>query len=204
MLSLSIPLTVCGFCFAAPWVIASLESHSSPLLNSSEPQLFPPSTFDTGSRSNRKYEAIPSVNATNAINPTCFSQPPNPSDPRLHTIIIDDCLEVLYEVLRIPNAPFPNLWDSRLGRFPVWNVFGTCAVGLLPRFSTSHDLFTELLIAHVAAVVIERCVKVQRGEKVGGISWIGARNEFEVCVYGRDPAAVGVLGTNGMNDTASI
>ena len=142
------------------------------------------------------------TNTINAILPTCFSQPPSPSDPQLQPIIIDDCLEVLYDIVRNSVALQPNVWDPRFMTFPVWNVFGTCAVGIVPRYSTSRDIFPELLVAHVAAVVIESCVKSKASEKVGGVAKIGVRNEFEICVYGRDPSAVGVLGDVKVNGTA--
>ncbi|KAL6717699.1 hypothetical protein ACLMJK_005614 [Lecanora helva] len=144
------------------------------------------------------------ANAYDAIRPTCFSQPLNPSEPQLHTIIIDDCFETLFDILRSRTALAPDAWDPRFKPFPVWNVFGTCAIGIVPRFPTSRDVFPELLVAHVAAVVIDMCVKEMAGEKVGGLARIGVRNEFEVCVYGRDPGATGVLQTPELNVTASV
>ena len=143
------------------------------------------------------------INATTAILPSCFAQPTDPSEPRLHAAILDDCLEILFDILRSPTALVVNAWDPRYKHFPVWNVFGTCAIGIVPKYPTSRDVFIEILVAHVAAVVIDVCVKNRMYDKVGGIALLGPRKEFEVCVYGRDPSAVGRLGTAMSNATAS-
>ena len=184
-------------------ITRSPDLDSSLLVNSSQVNNVTLLDLDSLDNSSGTNATEYSASAIGAVIPTCFTQP-NPDEPQLHSVIIDDCLEVLFEILRSPTALIPNAWDSRFRDFPVWNVFGTCAIGLVPRYQTSRDVFPELLVAHVAAVVTDVCVNNRLDVKVGGIAIVGARREFEVCVYGRDPSAVGIVGFPAMNGTVSL
>ena len=65
-------------------------------------------------------------------------------------------------------------------------------------------MFPEILVAHVAAVVIESCVKQSTDDKVGGVAILGVQKEFEVCVYGRDPSAIGMPGDPELNIKVAV
>ena len=196
------PLLLLHHFFALLALTISPSSGSFPVPNASESQLYPSLISESASHSEMNDNAAYPSNATDAVLPSCFSQPADPSQPQLHAAILDDCLEILFDILRSPVALTVKIWDPRFREFPVWNVFGTCAIGILPKYQTSRDIFIELLVAHVAAVVIDLCVKEKAFDKVGGIALLGPRKEFEVCVYGRDPSAVGRLSTTETNATA--
>lgn len=135
--------------------------------------------------------------------PGCFDQFP---DRSLRPALFSDCLEVLYATLRKPSAITPIAWDTRIQDYPLWSTYATCAVGVFPRYQTSRDIFPELLVSHYAAVIIEDCVRATVG-KLGGKSFIGVRNEFEIAVYGRDPDAadgVGVIDTGEASVMATV
>jgi len=163
--------------------------------HASIPQLFPSSPHILPQPEN--------TTAVDAILPTCFTQPTERYAPEFLPIKISDCLLVFYAILSDPSAITPSVWDPQVRVFPVWNYFGTCAVGVFAKYRTSRDIFPELLVAHEAALVVEPCVRRVEDRAWGGSALIGMRREFEVRVLGRHPGTNGV-GIAGINVTDTM
>ena len=114
---------------------------------------------------------------------TCWHQPVNPATERLRPVNLSDCLQVLYNIMKRPSALFPVMWDPRLQSFPVWNTFGTCAIGLIAKTPMAQATFPDMLVAHVAAILLGICVEQKAGEKLGGRCSLG-EGGFDVAIYG--------------------
>lgn len=92
-----------------------------------------------------------------------------------------DCYQVLFNILVIPSTPVPRPWSPATTYFPRFYIWNTCSISVYPKSPTSYDIFSQLGIARVAALVVKDCVTEPKGY-LGGRSTIGKSNSFYVSV----------------------
>ena len=96
----------------------------------------------------------------------------------------------------------PASWDAQQREFPVWQVRGTCAVGVFAKFQDSKDVFPASMVAQKAAQVMDACVRLRNQQlKLGGRIDIGAKRDFLIAVYGRNPNPGESLGVPGLPES---
>lgn len=140
---------------------------------------------------------IPTVNASSPFHPNiivpslgtlkinCYIQP-LPPRRRLPDADLEDCYEALQYLLLGDKimAPMQFSHDSRRG-FHVPFVWGhqSCQIIINNIEPHAEDTFQTVLLAHLAAEVMEGCI-VDTSASLGGDVKLGSRNQFELMVAG--------------------
>ncbi|KAL8926904.1 MAG: hypothetical protein Q9208_002713 [Pyrenodesmia sp. 3 TL-2023] len=111
----------------------------------------------------------------------CFNN--HPGYPRFLPVYRPDCFALIYTILLRPSAATPFIYDATGGHRPPVYKYGTCGISVYAGGPTSKEVFTELAVVRVAALVIYACATPERGH-LGGKHTIGNSNGFEVAVDG--------------------
>lgn len=114
----------------------------------------------------------------------CFIN--QPGYPRLQPVYRPDCFALIYTILLRPSAATPFQYDATRAIRPTVYKHGTCMISVYAAGLTSKEVFTELGIVRVAALVIHACATPARGF-LGGKHTIGLSNGFEVALNGQIP-----------------
>ncbi|KAL8897886.1 MAG: hypothetical protein Q9207_006974 [Kuettlingeria erythrocarpa] len=176
MLFLVITLVIFSFTFTSSFAHPLVQEPASP------------STQLSG-HSNRDQFAAPvfgglALNDSSA-RPHCFAN--QPGFPRFRPVHRPDCFILIYSILLRPTAATPFTYDATRAERPRVYEYKTCQFSIYADGPTSKEIFTELAIVRVAALVIDACVTQPRGY-LGGTQFIGASNGFRVALDGRFPA----------------
>ncbi|KAL8715223.1 MAG: hypothetical protein Q9220_001181 [cf. Caloplaca sp. 1 TL-2023] len=107
----------------------------------------------------------------------CHAESRSVQTPHLPVVIRLDCLEIIYSLIIKPHATQPFLWDPRRMTLPVRLQKNTCVVTVFQNFYDQTDVFSEIAIARVVGLIVQRCVTVENGFG-GGQMEIGAHNGF--------------------------
>ncbi len=124
------------------------------------------------------------VNSTSSRS-QCFTN--QPGFPRFHPVYRPDCFILIYSILLRPTAATPFRYDATRSERPRVYEYNTCVFSIYATGPTSKEIFTELAIVRVAALVIDACATPARGF-LGGKHSIGTSNGFQVALDGRFPA----------------
>ncbi|KAI4176473.1 MAG: hypothetical protein LQ346_007897 [Caloplaca aetnensis] len=117
--------------------------------------------------------------------PQCFAN--QPGYPRFQPVYRPDCFILIYSILLRPSAATPFRYDATRAERPRVYEYKTCVFSIYAAGPTSKEVFTELAIVRVAALVIDACATPARGF-LGGTHFIGASNGFQVALDGHFPA----------------
>lgn len=121
------------------------------------------------------------LNDTSSTLPQCFTN--HPGFPLFRPVGRPDCFLLFYTILVRPSAATPLRWDAAAATLPVTYKYGSCAISVYPAGPNSREVFTELGIARVAALVVEDCVTAPK-LFLGGKRSIGSSNGYWVAVNG--------------------
>ncbi|KAL8714365.1 MAG: hypothetical protein Q9220_001698 [cf. Caloplaca sp. 1 TL-2023] len=115
----------------------------------------------------------------------CYIQPPRPSK-RLPTVDIGDCYTAVQFLLRGDKAMAPMHFteDRRTGfRVPFAWGHDSCQIVIKNNEPDAEDTFPMVLIAHLAAEIIEACI-LDGPVDLGGDVDVGEHNQFSIIVAG--------------------
>lgn len=136
-------------------------------------------TVDTGiDQFSQAFGGLAPNNANDAQS-LCFTN--IPGYPRFLPVARGDCYFLLFTILISPSAATPFRWDGSKLPLPTMYRYGTCSVTVYAAKATSKEVFTQLGIARVAALVVQECVNAPRGF-LGGRHAIGNGEGFWVAV----------------------
>ncbi|KAL8948867.1 MAG: hypothetical protein Q9222_004983 [Ikaeria aurantiellina] len=113
----------------------------------------------------------------------CFIQPARPSRP-LPTVDLGDCYTAIQYLLRGDKAMAPmHFTEDRRTGFKVPFSWGhdSCQIVIKNNVPNAQDTFPMVLIAHIAAEIIEACV-FETPAKLGGETDVGGHDQFSVIV----------------------
>ncbi|KAI4200491.1 MAG: hypothetical protein LQ350_003861 [Teloschistes chrysophthalmus] len=127
----------------------------------------------------------------------CYTQPPRPHE-RLPDAGLEDCYNTLQYLLRGDKAMAPMRFTTETtGGFKVPFAWGhnSCAITITVAKPHAVGTFQFVLLAHLAAEVIEGCIK-DATSNLGGQAKLGDEDQFEILVTGTGykPRDLGVVG----------
>ncbi|KAL9578221.1 MAG: hypothetical protein Q9212_005856 [Teloschistes hypoglaucus] len=127
----------------------------------------------------------------------CYTQPPHPHK-RLPDAGLEDCYNTLQYLLRGDKAMAPMRFTmDTTGGFQVPFAWGhnTCAITITDAKAHAEGTFQFVLLAHLAAEVMEGCIK-DSTSSLGGEAKLGDEDQFEILVTGTGykPRDMGVIG----------
>ncbi|KAL8772682.1 MAG: hypothetical protein Q9203_003341 [Teloschistes exilis] len=115
----------------------------------------------------------------------CYTQPPQPGT-RLPDAGLEDCYKTLQYLLRGDKvmAPMRFTLESH-GGFKVPFAWGhnSCAITITAAKAHAEGTFQFVLLAHLAAEVMEGCIK-DSTSSLGGEAKLGDEDQFEILVTG--------------------
>lgn len=118
-------------------------------------------------------------NVTSKRQAQCFTN--IPGFPHFRKVARPDCYYLFFTLLVSPSAATPYRWESAKLPLPNMYKYGSCAVSVYSASQTSKEVFTQLDIARVAALVVQDCVTAPKGF-LGGRLPIGNTDGFWVAV----------------------
>ncbi|KAL8716943.1 MAG: hypothetical protein Q9225_005769 [Loekoesia sp. 1 TL-2023] len=119
------------------------------------------------------------LNVTSNTRPHCFTN--TPGFPQFRKVVRLDCYYLFFNILVTPSATTPYRWESAKQPLATLYKYGHCAVSVYAASLTSKEVFTQLGIARVAALVVQDCVTAPK-DFLGGKLPIGDTNGFWVAV----------------------
>ncbi|KAI4233167.1 MAG: hypothetical protein LQ352_008275 [Teloschistes flavicans] len=127
----------------------------------------------------------------------CYTQPPPPAT-RLPDAQLEDCYNTLQYLLRGDKAMAPMRFTMEAsGGFKVPFAWGhnSCAITITAAKPHADGTFQFVLLAHLAAEVMEGCIKDSMSN-LGGEVKLGDEEQFEILVTGTGypPRDMGVAG----------
>ncbi|KAL8931473.1 MAG: hypothetical protein Q9216_007191 [Gyalolechia sp. 2 TL-2023] len=109
----------------------------------------------------------------------CFTN--SPGFPKFRPVSRSDCYFLFFYLLTAPSAATPFRWDSDKIPLPARYKYGSCLVSIYAAKDSSKEVFSQLGIARMAALVVQDCVTGPRGF-LGGRRPIGNTEGFWVAV----------------------
>ncbi|KAI4183366.1 MAG: hypothetical protein L6R41_005439 [Letrouitia leprolyta] len=120
-----------------------------------------------------------SLDETDEVQSQCFVN--IPGYPQFLPVVRDHCYFLLFTILIIPSAVTPFSWDGSQLPVPAVYRYGTCVITVYAAKPRAKEVFTQLGIARVAALVVQKCVTAPRGF-IGGRHFIGNSDGFWIAV----------------------
>ena len=114
----------------------------------------------------------------------CFRQRRKPLTP-LHPVGLMDCYTNMARAVLLGDLVMDRQRWSKYNT-PFTYSAGSCLIILDSDDETAVDYFSEAEIAHLAATITFPCVQ-NNDEPLGGRTHIGAKGQFTVTVFGREP-----------------
>ncbi|KAL8931790.1 MAG: hypothetical protein Q9211_006731 [Gyalolechia sp. 1 TL-2023] len=124
------------------------------------------------------FGALPLNETSNSQSP-CFTN--RPGFPQFRPVSRGDCYFLFFHILTARTAATPFRWDNDKTPLPALYNYGTCVISVYAAKPSPAEIFTELGIARVAALVVQDCVTGPRGF-LGGRRLIGNTGGFWVAV----------------------